>query len=165
MIREMYHTQEKRRDLLTSPIKCTNKQAWLGEGYYFWFDEEDAIRWGTKKKCRGGYYQIYIANIESDSILDTVFSEKHYFFWLKQIEKVALKFIKKTGVKPTLKQINDYFKERGTWDEVDGILFQDIPENNEHSLVLSFYYRKRIQIVIYNINVIKNFRLDRNQKC
>ena len=70
------------------------------------------------------------------------FNEEHYFFWLKQLEKVAKSFILKTKIKPTLKELNDYFKERGTWGDVDGIQFQDLPTNVNHLLVKPIEYRK-----------------------
>jgi len=166
MKRKYFHTQESRETKLTSPIKCIRDDAWLGEGYYFWCDLEDAENWGQNSKKSTGYYEIYSCEIFDDRILDTVFNETHYYFWLKQIEKVARKIIEKTEQKPTLKELNDYFKERGTWDEVDGIKFQDLPSSPQTLFVKPiqygtrkrvFAYRKRIQIAVYNIEIIANF--------
>ena len=42
----MFHTQEDRGNVLTKPIMCHRKNAWLGSAFYFWAEEEDAIRWG-----------------------------------------------------------------------------------------------------------------------
>ena len=39
----MFHTQEDRGYVLTKPILCSRKNAWLGTAYYFWA-EEDMIR-------------------------------------------------------------------------------------------------------------------------
>lgn len=162
----MFHTQEHRRKELDSPIMCLRDDAWLGEAFYFWYDEEDAHRWGHSSKKRTGSYEIYSAVIECEDVLDTVFNEEHYLFWLKQIEKVAKKIIKSTGEKPTLKEINDYFKERATWDEVTGIMFQDLPNNHRFLLVKPieyrtksrpFVYKKRIQLAVYNLEIVENF--------
>ena len=97
-----FHTQEKRNKQLSKPLKCKKDNAWLGEGYYFWEDEQDALFWGQSSKRDN--YEIYIAQLKKDAeILDTVFNREHYEFWIKQIEKFCKTFIKKTGQKPTLK--------------------------------------------------------------
>lgn len=112
MILTYYHTQDNRGEKLESPIICTKDNAWLGEAYYFWENEEDADFWGIKVKNKTGKYDIYTAEIPLDNVLDTVFNREHYYFWVKQIEKAAKNFVKKTGSKPTLKEINDFFKEK-----------------------------------------------------
>jgi hypothetical protein len=172
----MYHTQESRTAKLTAAVPCVRDDAWLGEGLYFWNTLHDADYWGNTSKKATGYYEVYQSLIESENLLDTVFNEEHYEFWLKQIEKVGMKFVKDTGNKPTLKELNDYFKEKATWTEVDGILFQDLPANNNFLMVkpiikpvpfrggnreilVSFAYRKRIQLVVYNSKIITNFDL------
>ncbi|MCH8494498.1 MAG: hypothetical protein LAT57_02545 [Balneolales bacterium] len=163
--RLMYHTQEKRGLDLTQPIICIRDDAWLGDGYYFWDDEDDAIRWGTSSKKRTGRYQIYTADIATDNVLNTVFNEDHYRLWLRLVEKAAKHFLKKTGLKPSIKDINDFFREKAEWDEVDGILFQDIPLNDTYTHVRSFYYRKRIQLVVYNLGIIRGFSLYSEAPC
>ncbi len=166
VIRVMYHTQEKRGTRLSEPIICVRDDAWLGNGYYFWHDLDDAEQWGQKSKKKTGWYEIYDADIDCTSILDTVFNEEHYRFWLKQVEKAAKVIVKKTGLKPTIKEINAYFKDRGGWgDEVAGILFQDIPTNQTYLLVQQFYYRKRIQLAVYKLEIIANFAFLKEDKC
>ncbi len=154
-----YHTQENRGEELQEPIFCNKENAWLGNAYYFWESEDDAIFWGVKFKRKTGEYDVYKAEIISDDILDTVFNREHYYFWIKQIEKAAKNFIKKTGSKPSLKEINDFFKDRNIWDEIDGILFQDISENSVHFMVEEFQYKKRIQLALYNKEKIHTFAL------
>lgn len=154
-----YHTQENRNNNLLTPIKCTKDDAWLGEAYYFWEDEDDAIFWGIKFKNKKGSYDIYKAVIDNDNILDTVFNREHYNFWIKQIKKASIFFIKKTGNKPTLKEINDFFYERKIWSQLDGILFQDISSNPIHFMVKEFQYKKRIQLALYNTKKITTFVL------
>jgi hypothetical protein len=154
----MYHTQEKKGVRLTGPVRCTREDAWLGKGYYFWDDEDDAVTWGIKKKKKTGRFEIYKAEIESENILDTVFNEEQYVFWRKQIEKTAKNIVKRTGRKPDIKEIGHYLYEKADWARrVDGILFQDIPQNDDLLLVERFFYRKRIQMAVYNIEIVKNF--------
>jgi hypothetical protein len=160
-----YHTQENRGTILKEPIKCIKNNAWLGNAYYFWENEDDAVFWGLKVKNKTGKYDIYSAEIVIEDILDTVFNRDHYNFWIKQIEKAAKHFVKKTGTKPTLKEINDFFFEREIWSELDGILFQDISENPVHFMVKEFQYKKRIQLALYNSNKIVNFALNYTGQC
>lgn len=173
-MRRYYHTQESRRELLIEAIPCTRDDAWLGHATYFWLEEFDAENWGHDSKRGKGYFEIYVCDVETDDVLDTVFNEEHYFFWLRQVEKVAKKIIAKTHMKPSLKELNDYFKERGDWEELSAIQFQDLPTNNNHLLVkpieyknktISFAYRKRIQLAVYNQNIITNFALLKREKC
>jgi len=164
MIREMYHTQEKWSDVLTSPIICKRAETWLGEGYYFWEDMDDAHQWGKSSKTRRGKYEIYIATVDFNNVLDTVFNREQYYFWKAQIDKVATMLGKKNKVRPTKNELNSYLKEKCQWNEVDGILFQDIPISDS-SLVKDLYYRKRIQLVAFNLKIITNFALRCTENC
>ncbi|WP_396188075.1 hypothetical protein [Flavobacterium sp.] len=170
----VFHTQEKRIKIMTFPQPCTRDDAWLGEGYYFWKDETDAFDWGHNSKKRNGYFEVYTCDINSDNYLDTVFNEKHYNFWIAQLEKIAKKIAKKimvkTHEKPTLKELNDYIRDKAIWPQVEYIQFQDLPTNSERSLVKPIVYkqgkirtvafRKRIQICVYNPKIISNFALN-----
>ncbi len=161
----MYHTQEKWRFKLTKPIICTKPNAWLGDGYYFWYEETDAIHWGHYSKKNTGYFEVYKAEIDRTDILDTVFNEEHYHFWVRQIEKAAKSILIKTGMKATIKDINQYFKEKAKWSDIaNGIMFQDLPYSDD-LLVENLNYRKRIQIVVYNLNIINNFAFHFDMKC
>jgi len=155
--RTMFHTQEGRGIKLTKPIICIKPNAWLGEAYYFWYDMNHAKDWGIFSKKKTGSYDIYKAEINCDNILDTVFNEEHYKFWLDQVEKVAKILLKKTRMKPSIKEINQYFKERSTWDEVTGIMFQELPSSPGSTLIQNFYYKKRIQLAVYKSEIITNF--------
>ncbi len=171
-----YHTQESRTNELTAPIPCIREDAWLGNAIYFWYELEDAEEWGNNSKRRHNYYEIYKSDIETENVLNSVFNEEHYYFWLKQIEKVAKNIISKTKIKPSIKELNDYFKERGTWNDLDGILFQDLPTNpnkllvkpieyNNKTKTTVFPYRKRIQLAVYNSNIIHTFALLKRERC
>lgn len=157
MVRKCYHTQEHRNDILNNPISCINDNAWLGEGYYFWLEENDALFWGNVSKKKTGSYDVYVGEIECENVLDTVFNEEQYRFWVRNIEKAAKNFIRKTGFKPSIKEINDYFYDRGIWKHFDGIMFQDISKNETHYIVKQFQYKKRIQIVLFNLSKMTNF--------
>ena len=163
---EVYHTQEKRSKKLTAPKKCTREDAWLGEAYYFWREYIDAEDWGFNSKKRTGKFEIYICDLISSNYLDTVFNEEHYNFWINELRKIYKKFIDKTDEKPSIKELNDYIQENKIWEEVDYIQFNDLPLT--HSFVKPIQYRnkettipfrKRIQIAVYNVDIISNFTL------
>lgn len=163
---EVYHTQEKRNKKLTAPKKCIRDDAWLGEAYYFWKEEKDAENWGYSSKKRTGYFEIYTCNLNSTNYLDTVFNEEHYNFWINELRKIYKKFIDETDEKPSIKELNDYIQENKIWKEVDYIQFHDLPLT--HSFVKPIQYRKgkttipfrkRIQIAVYNVDIISNFTL------
>lgn len=171
---KVYHTQEKRKVPLRFPKQCVRDDAWLGEAYYFWKEEIDADDWGNNSKKRMGYYEVYECDLNSESLLDTVFNEEHYYFWINQLEKIAKEIIKKTGEKPTLKELNDYIRDNEIWKEVDYIQFQDLPINVERAFIKPIEYkngkvrtvafRKRIQVAVYNEKIISNFVLKKTEK-
>ena len=154
----MYHTQEKWAAPILEPIICTDPEVWLGEAYYFWYTLDDAHYWGMKKKKSTGYFEVYQAEIECDNLLDTVFNEIHYLFWLKNIEK-ALKRFAKANITASLTVINEYFKDNKIWTKFDGIMFQDISTNPDKYAIQKFYYKKRIQVGLFNKLIISNFAL------
>ena len=168
MNRNYFHTQESRKIQLIEPQMGYRDDAWLGNAYYFWIDIYDANKWGVEAKNATGLYEIYSADIDFSDILDTVFNEKHYNFWLESINKVAQKHIDLLNTKPTLKDLNDYLKKEGCWNEVSGIQFQDLPEDRERLKVAPIQYGtrfkylnyiKRIQLAIFNKTIISNFTL------
>lgn len=173
----VYHTQERRKHILEFPIPCVRDDAWLGEGFYFWKEESDAHEWGHNSKKKFGYFEVYTCELNSDSFLDTVFNEEHYYFWIKQLEKIAKNIMIRTHEKPTLKELNDYIRDKNVWPQIDYIQFQDLPINSEKALVKPIEYkqgyirkfrtvafRKRIQISVYNPKIISNFALKETVK-
>lgn len=152
----MFHTQEDRGTVLIRPILCERKDAWFGTAYYFWADEIDAIRWGIKSKKNR--YQIYSATIISDNVLDTVFNQEHYQFFISALERTAKTIVKLTGKKPTQMDICEYLNIRAKWKEkIDVLLACDIPTGSME--VFPIPIRKRIQAAVYNINCINEFQL------
>lgn len=156
--RLMYHTQGYSSPYLSDPILCTRHDAWLGSAIYFWNEEEDAVYWGINSKKSYKKYSIYTAEVDCEDVLDTVFEEDHYLFWVKCIEK-AIKYLAKYSTrKPTIEDINVYLMSKGGWGEkVTGILFQDLPSNETISKVIGFYFRKRIQLAAFDKKIITNF--------
>lgn len=161
----MYHTQERRKTFLAAPVQSVQSNAWLGKAYYYWYDAQDAFNWGIASKNGTGYFEIYQSNIDCTDVLDTVFNEEHYLFWMKEIEKVAKTLVKKTGQKPATKYINEYFRDRGIWKSVAGIMFQDIPKKDENVMVIGFYYKKRIQLAVFDLKIVQSFSLKSTEKC
>jgi len=156
--RIMFHTQGYHIPYLTEPKLCTRDDAWLGHGFYYWSEETDAIYWGKVAKKRYKKFSVYFSDIIGDDVLDTVFNAEHYKFWVESMEKVAEYLYKKTHRKPTIADINSYFLQRGGWDKkVPGIMFQDLPANETMTKVVGFYYKKRIQMAVFDSRIIANF--------
>ncbi len=162
----MFHTQGKEKLRLIKPIKCEKEDAWLGDGWYFWYHEHDAHFWGIKFKSKTKYYEIYTADIDCENVLDTVFNEAHYLLWIKYVEKAISSYLKKlTNKKITIKDINEFFKDKKVFENVDGVMFQDISNNPENWVVDKFQYRKRIQLAVYNSSIISNFSFNFEGQC
>ncbi|WP_169316215.1 hypothetical protein [Mucilaginibacter paludis] len=164
-MRTMFHTQGYRLPYLTEPIICSREDAWLGEGYYFWYEEQDAIFWGQNGKKAYKKYIVYKAVIDCQGILDTVFNEKHYLLWYRAVEKIADDIFKKSGRKATIPEINNIIKMNKIWESVSGIMFQDIPNNQQVNKVINLYYRKRIQLVCFEMNIIHTFTHHFEAEC
>lgn len=170
-----YHTQEFRRHaLLTKPILCDLANAWLGFGYYFWTDIEFARYWGEDFKMRKtGYYDVYSTYIDSEKCINAVFNEEHYFFFRRCIEKAIDRFAE-TGEEITLKRVHEFLASN-FWNKmgITGIIYDDLPFNpnskpnrkysvveyRENNNTKFFYYKKRIQIVVFSLKNIRNFEL------
>lgn len=170
MIREGYHTQEFRSDEeeLEKPIMCNAKNAWLGTGYYFWLDLEYARYWGEdfKKdyKKSPGFYSIYKANIDTSNFIDTVFNEEGYNLFKDSIEKAFIE-LNKQKITITLERVNRFLADK-IWPElkVSGIIYDDKPTNPSnkdriYSEIPNLYYKKRIQMVSFDLANIHNFAL------
>lgn len=152
----MFHTQENRGTVLQHPLPCRRKDAWLGTAFYFWADELDAVSWGIKSK--GGNYQVYSARIISDKVLDTVFNQEHYAFFIKALERTATKIVKITGKRPTQEDLCDYLNNRAKWkDEIDVLIACDNPTGKAE--ILPIPLRKRIQAAVYNADCVTEFHL------
>jgi len=100
-----YHTQECRPKKLKSPIAGENSR--LGVGFYFWIEEIFAHHWGKISKSDAGSYDVYTADLNIKSSLNTVFNEKHYLFFRGKIEK-SIQYFKNRGIPVNLEMINRF---------------------------------------------------------
>lgn len=74
------------------------------------------------------------------------------------MEKAIRSLSKKCGHKLTIRDINSYFILRAGWAEsVAGMMFQDLPSNGTISAVKGFFYKKRIQLVVFDDRIVTNF--------
>jgi hypothetical protein len=183
----VFHTQKSRGKILSEPCKCRRKDAWLGEGYYFWLEEEFAHYWGKDSKInsRTQYYCIYKAYIDIDTIyrvgtnynsvntrdnnpdkeriLDATFSEKGYFLFRDYVEEAITHIRKNSGLSLSLKQVHRYLADE-VWPNLNikGIIYDDLPKNSpsrEYSGIPPLFYKKRIQLVIFDLSLVKSFAL------
>ncbi|MCF2496126.1 hypothetical protein [Dyadobacter chenhuakuii] len=163
-----YHTQEFRpmSQPLEKPVKCIAKNAWLGIGFYFWTEIEFAHYWGLDFKIRNtGSYDVYIAHLDTSTCVNSVFDEEGYFFYKEKIEETINHF-QTSGMNVSLEQVNRFLSDN-IWPQigVEGIIFDDKPTNpgrnpnRVYSLIPELYYKKRIQIVMFNTKRIRNFAI------
>ncbi len=160
-----YHTQENRPqdEPLASPIKCRTNDAWLGVGYYFWTEETMAHYWGADRKMQTGSYDVYTAYLNTEKCLNAVFNEEHYFFFQSKIDE-TIEYLKENGLSYKLQAVHRFLKEEIWPDaEVEGIIFDDIPRNSGefriYSQIHPFYYKKRIQVVLFDLKNVVRFAL------
>lgn len=166
-----YHSQENRKDAeLLEPIKCESSDAWLGIGYYFWVSVEFAKYWGEdfKTNKKNNPYDIYKGFVDSSQFLNTVFNEKHYYKFKEFVDAVTQKLmIEDEDI--TLLSVHKHLSDN-YWSKlgVTGILYDDLPNNKQrkNSLIRKetnksefFYYKKRIQFVVFDLKNVRNFTM------
>lgn len=161
-----YHTQEYRHTgCLDEPILCKYYEAWLGHGYYFWTELEFAKFWGEDfKKGQTGYYDIYIAHIENSNLLDTVFNREGYEYFVSILE-LTINKIKEYDSSVTLAKVHRFLRDE-VWGKegITGIIFDDKPsnpsnKNRTYSAINPLYYKKRVQVGVFDKNIIYNFEI------
>ena len=86
-------------------------------------------------------------------------------FWIENIERAIKRFYKGNIKTLTIKYINDFFKEKGLLEGIDGVMFQDISFARENWVIDKFQYKKRIQLVVYNLPIMTNFVWHFEGKC
>jgi hypothetical protein len=119
---------------------------------------------GQKSSGRSGSYDIYVADLNIENCINTVFDEEGYTFFNRKIE-YAIQQFKKERVPVTLEMVNRYLAEK-VWPKhsIEGIIYDDKPtnprnKNRVYSEIPDLYYKKRIQVVIFYIKNIRNFEL------
>ena len=78
-----YHAQEYRPTELTKPIRCFDKSAWLGLGFYFWLEVIYAHYWGQDKKSFGELKSYLMTNPQIRKI-KTV-EERYSYYYLNYL--------------------------------------------------------------------------------
>lgn len=165
---EVYHTQERRQEIMNFPGLATGNEQWLGDGYYFWQDLELAIWWGRVMKClRRCTFDVYSAEliIEEDNFLDTVFNENDYRQFIRVVEEFADRYRHLFNSKPNLEEFNEFISDFNIWGSITVIRFQDVPQRNELLKINNFFYKKRIQLIVREPELITNFALKQNFNC
>lgn len=175
-----YHSQENRKNSeLIEPIECNASDAWLGTGYYFWVEEEFAKYYGEDYKTNKGKntFDIYKANLQTANFLNTTFIENDYFLF-KEIIEESIKKLQSADKSVTLLRVYEYLSDE-YWRKlnISGIIYDDLPNNGKNKTRIQspikyeenssriFYYKKRIQIVVFELKDICNFTLYlKNQK-
>lgn len=157
-----YHSQEHRigKPLLNRPMACLNDNAWLGQGYYFWTETEFARYWGEDSKSgHSGYYDIYRATLNCTYCINAVFDEQGYNFFSTKILE-TIQYFKDNEIELTLEGVNRFLADK-VWPKlhITGILYDDKPRNPRksnriYSEIPELYYRKRIQVVLFNLKNI-----------
>ena len=159
-----FHAQKSGNALLRHPKKCTYGDAWLGEGYYFWLEEEFAHYWGQDFKVdyrnSHSYYCIYTAYINKTSILDATFSENGYNLFRTSVEE-AISDFKSQGLSLSLEKVHKYLADK-IWPKlgITGIIYDDLPQNSQnrnYSESPPLFYKKRLQLVVFDLSNIEKF--------
>lgn len=176
---KVFHTNQCRGNALQMPIFATGDEQWLGDAYYFWQDYEFAEEWGYNRICNNKRYRkgelthfdIYDAELNitfpSDEVIDSVFNEEDYRQFVANLERFAMAFKLQYGYKPTLEEFNDFIKDFNIWGDIKAIRFQDLPINarRDYLKITKFYYKKRIQIAVYDIKIITKFVRSKSLRC
>ena len=166
-----YHTQECRGTILDHPLKCTDRKAWLGFGFYFWLELIYARYWGedfkirkNNPKAKSESYDIYTADLDIENCINTVFNEEDYVNFAELIEDVIQHFIDRQ-VSVSLEMVNRFLADE-VWKKhgITGIIYDDKPTNPKnknriYSKIPDLYYKKRIQVVIFELKNIRNYKL------
>ena len=111
-----------------------------------------------------GSYAIYSADLDVRNCINAVFDEDGYFFFRDKIEE-AIDHFKNKGKKVSLEQVNRFLADN-IWPRlgITGVIYDDKPINSNrsdrvHSEIPDLYYKKRIQVAIFDLKNIRNFNL------
>jgi len=169
----VFHANEHRRTNIL--VYAEGSHQWLGDGWYFWQDLEFAEAWGPARICKSrpqpAHYDIYEVELElqasSEELIDTVFNEEDYRGFVKVLEYWAAKYESIFGAKPKLSEFNDFIQDHKIWGDVKAIRFQDLPANDRlnYLKVKGFFYKKRIQLVVFDFDLVKSYRIIDTRKC
>lgn len=123
-----------------APFLCDRKDAWLGEGYYFWDTLiENAHWWGETVYKQNGYV---ILKFLCDSINERCFDLHGNLEHLKHFNEVA-DFLKKEGLvnkSTTVAWMIQYLKQKADLDKrYDGIRVYGHYSKSRHKTIKMFF--------------------------
>jgi len=111
-----------------------------------------------------GAYDIYRAFLDVEECLNAVFDEEGYFFFREKIE-ISVRHFLENGQNVSLQKIHRFLADN-FWQRmgIKGIIYDDIPSNPRYkdrvySEVPNLYYKKRIQVVMFDIKNIRDFSI------
>ena len=113
----LYHTVENREnpDFVerSAPFKCKRRDAWLGEGYYFWEGFiQYAHEWGEKVH-NGNYFVCGVkCEYETDNVLDLLGSMEQ----IKEFGSIVDKLEKELGRPITVPFVIKFMKKHTSFD-------------------------------------------------
>lgn len=168
---KVYQTTRKKEAIRLHPMYAPRRPGagdqWLGEGFYFWQELEFAHFWGKSHVCKNNsQYEIYSAKLLADfkndeRFLDLVYDEAAYKRFEKIIDDFGTRYYRLFKKTPELSDFNDFAQDQDIWHDILAIRFNDNPtHNNYNSLILKIKgipYKKRIQIVVFELSIISNF--------
>ena len=94
-----------------------------------------------------------------------MFNEEQYLFWLEIIEMV-LEQLAKNRKTVTLQDLNEFLADDNFYDDVDAVMFQDISPKQKNVIGGGiFHYKKRIQITVFNLDIVSDFKLFLENRC
>jgi len=158
----VYHSNRSDGD--NTVVKAYGFKQWFGDGYYFWQDKDFAEFWGRTHVCKNGIcsYNLYVVDLDvdfdSDNVLDTVFNENDYNFFVEVYDKFASNFFERKKKKPTIEEFNFFIGNKKIFgDNIIAIRFADNPNNSkvDYVKIMDLHYRKRIQIAVFENGVHK----------
>lgn len=128
-----YHTLEDRDNVdeieTDGPQKCKRKDAWLGDGYYFWDTE---IEWAHDWGKQYSEYMIFEGTIEINEVtFDLVGNVSHKIFFRKIYEELKDKGYFAKGMKVNVPNLLEYLKKHTKFLEKYNSIRSEHPTKSE----------------------------------
>lgn len=142
MIRKAYQTLENRGNAddieKNGPFLCNRKDAWLGEGYYFWDSFiENAHWWGKKGACYQNGYIICESSFElNEKCLDLHDNPEHMKMFSSTIQLMEEKELFKEN-QTTIGRVIEFLKQTIQFD------YEAIRANGVNSISQQSSFSKR----------------------
>lgn len=158
-----YQTLEDRNDNkyieLNAPFKCTRKNAWLGDGYYFWDTNVNwALQWGFNSyKQRGKEFLICETKIDIHKNCFDLVGDVNCQMEFKDFLDVFKERFKATA--PTVRKLINFVQKNDSFPYYS-IRVSDNPKTKQLKFIDSrnehIALNQRVQICVINKEVIVN---------